>query len=63
MSSSNSVMPSTLAVARAGAELGVRPRSRASTVLETVIAAVPTTPATRPLPIAIAIVFAAFLMR
>jgi hypothetical protein len=43
-------MPSALAVARAGAELGARPRSLASSVLEIVIAAVPAKPAIRPLP-------------
>ena len=43
-------MPSTFAVARAGAVLGARRRSRASSVLETVIAAVPAKPASRPLP-------------
>src|SRR5688500_16546772 len=51
-------MPRALAVARAGAVLGARPRILASRVEETVIAAVPTNPATSPLPIAAALAFA-----
>ena len=43
-------MPSNLAVARAGAELAGRPRSFASSVLDSVMAAVPAKPATRPRP-------------
>jgi hypothetical protein len=42
------------AVARAGAVDGARPRMRASSVEETVIAAVPTKPATSPLPMLLA---------
>jgi hypothetical protein len=49
-SSSNVLMPSNLAVARAGAELAGRPRSFASSVLDSVMAAVPAKPATRPRP-------------
>src|SRR5919199_788048 len=63
MSSSNSLIPSTLVVARAGAELAARPRSLASSVLESVMAAVPAKPATSPLPTAPASVLAAFLIR
>src|SRR4051812_4913344 len=47
-------MPSTLAAASAGAVLKGRRRNFASTVLDTVIAAVPMTPATRPRPIVVA---------
>src|SRR4051812_37008945 len=47
-------MPSTLAAASAGAVLDGRRRILASTVLDTVIAAVPMTPANRPRPIAVA---------
>src|SRR5271156_1042054 len=61
MSSSNDAMPSTFVVARAGAELGARLRSFASSVLETVIAAVPAKPATRPFPMLLANVLATFM--
>src|SRR5215469_9917903 len=54
MSFSKDLIPSALAVARAGAELGWRWRSRASSVLETVMAAVPARPATSPLPMLLA---------
>jgi hypothetical protein len=59
--SSKEEMPSTLAVARAGALLGARPRSLASIVLEIVIAAVPATPATSPLPMLLATFSAVFM--
>jgi hypothetical protein len=58
---SKDAMPSAFAVARAGAVLGARPRSFASSVLETVIAAVPAKPATRPLPMLLAILSAVFM--
>src|SRR4051794_18839136 len=45
-------MPSAFAVARAGAVLTARSRSLASIVLESVMAAVPTNPATSPSPTA-----------
>src|SRR6185295_244460 len=48
-------MPRALAVARAGAVLAARWRRRASSVLATVIAAVPRKPATSPSPIAVEI--------
>ena len=48
-------------MARAGAVLGARPRSRASSVRETVIAAVPAKPATRPRPMAVARVSTRFM--
>jgi hypothetical protein len=47
-------MPITFAAASAGAVLGSRPRRLCSSVLETVIAAVPNAPATSPCPIAAA---------
>ncbi len=45
-------MPSTFAVASAGAMLPARPRRRISAVLDAVIATVPANPAMRPFPIA-----------
>src|SRR4051812_12831261 len=50
-SDANVLIPSTFAVASAGAVENARWRIFASTVLDTVIAAVPAAPATRPLPI------------
>jgi hypothetical protein len=47
---SNFSIPSTFSAAFAGAVLGGRFRSLASSVLDTVIAAVPARPATSPLP-------------
>ena len=46
----NFSMPSTFRAAFAGARLGSRPRIRCSTVLDTVIAAVPASPAASPMP-------------
>src|SRR5919106_1695985 len=59
--SSNSLMPSIFAVALAGAELGARPRRRASKVDEIVMAAVPARPAARPFPTALATFPIAFM--
>jgi hypothetical protein len=46
----NFSIPSTFSAALAGAELASRPRTFISIVLDTVIAAVPTSPATNPEP-------------
>src|SRR3954467_9912407 len=54
-------MPSIFAVARAGAELAARPRMRASSVDEIVIAAVPARPAARPFPTALATLLTGFM--